>query len=209
MLRTLRFARLAAMAASVGLIPGILAAGLDGERRVPKQGSPLRGVIGHWTDVNDDGPAIRADGTAWNGQPEGAFPVALAEGAAVTNATVRVQFKLVSGQTDQTAGVVFGWRPTGEYYFLRYNTKDGNVAVWQYAGGERKVLTHGKEHVEIKLGTWQELVVTIAGRTVTGALAGKPAVNVEHTFDAPVTGRVGLWTKRDSVTVFKNFTIGK
>jgi hypothetical protein len=199
----------AAVAASAVLIPGILAAESEDERRRSSQSSKIRAIVGHWTEISDDGPAIKADATAWNGQPEGAFPIAAAEGGDVTNATIRAQFKLVSGQTDQTAGVVFGLRPNGEYYFLRYNTKDGNVAVWQYAGGERKVLAHGKEHAEIKLGTWQGLTVTIAGRKVSGALAGYPAVTVEHMFDAPVTGRVGLWTKRDSVTIFKNFTIGK
>lgn len=197
------------------------------------QALKLRPVAGHWIDANDGGAVQRADATKWNGQTTaaqasaasreifgsvnetfvsnitapGAFPLAVAPGGDFANGTLKVQFRLVSGQTDQTAGVVFGLRPDGEYHYLRYNTKDGNLAVWRFLKGERQVVVHGTEHAEIKLGTWQELTVTIAGAKVSGTLAGHPKVIVEHTFAAPMAGRVGLWTKRDSVTDFRNFTV--
>ncbi len=192
----------------------------------------LRPVAGHWVETSDGGPGLRADATAWNGQTSsgqasaaskeifgsvneafvanitapGAFPLAVAPGADFSNGTIKVQFRLVSGQTDQTAGIVFGLGPNGEYHYLRYNTKDGNLAVWRFLKGERQVVVHGTEHAEIKLGTWQELAVTISGATVRGVLTAHSKVVVEHTFAAPVTGRIGLWTKRDSVTDFRNFS---
>ena len=213
-------------------MPWLLAVEVEGDLGALRQSSKLRAIIGHWTELNDNGPVLRADGAAWNGQTTaaqasaaskelfgsasdsfvanvtapGAFPLAVAPGADFSNGAVKVQFKLVSGQTDQTAGIVFGLGPNGEYHYLRYNTKDGNLAVWRFLKGERQVVKHGTEHAELKLGTWQELAVTIAGATVRGALVGHPAVVVEHTFEAPVKGRVGLWTKRDSVTDFRNFT---
>jgi hypothetical protein len=213
-------------------MPGLLTAEVEDERRAVRQASKLRGIIGHWTERNDNGTVFRTDGAVWNGQTTatqasavskelfgaasdsfvanvtapGAFPLAVAPGADFSNGTLKVQFRLVSGQTDQTAGIVFGLGSNGEYHYLRYNTKDGNLAVWRYLKGERQVVKHGTEHAELKLGEWQELVVTIAGPVVRGALVGRPAVVVEHAFDAPVTGRVGVWTKRDSVTDFRNFT---
>jgi hypothetical protein len=214
-------------------MPWLLAAEVEDERGGLDQSSKLRGIIGHWTDINEDGPVLRTNGPAWSGQTTaaqaaaaskelfgsandsfvanvtapGAFPLAVAAGGGdFSNGTLKVQFRLVSGQTDQTAGIVFGLGSNGEYHYLRYNTKDGNLAVWRFLKGERQVVKHGTEHAELKLGTWQELEVRIAGATVRGALTNHPKVIVEHTFDAPVTGRVGLWTKRDSVTDFRNFT---
>jgi hypothetical protein len=49
-------------------------------------------------------------------------------------------------------------------------------------------------------------VVTISGARVRGVLTAHPKVVVEHGFATPVTGRIGLWTKRDSVTDFRNFS---
>lgn len=223
---------LVAGALCVIFMPWLLSAEAEDERRTYSQSLKLRGIIGHWTGLNENGPVLRTDGAAWSGKTTaaqasaaskelfgsasdsfianvtapGAFPLAVAPGADFSNGTLKVQFRLVSGQTDQTAGIVFGLGPTGEYHYLRYNTKDGNLAVWRFLKGERQVVKHGTEHAEIKLGTWQELTVTISGSTVRGALTAHPKVIVEHTFDAPVTGRVGLWTKRDSVTDFRNFT---
>lgn len=227
MTNTLRAILISAVALSV-LVP-VYGAGSEAPT---EQSVKLRPVAGHWVDTTDGGAVQRADATVWNGETTaaqaqaaskeifgsvnatfvsnitapGAFPLAVAPGGDFANGTLNVQFKLVSGQTDQTAGIVFGLGPNGEYHYLRYNTKDGNLAVWRFLKGERQVVVHGTEHAEIKLGTWQELVVTIAGAKVSGALAGHPKVVVEHTFAAPVTGRVGLWTKRDSVTDFRNFT---
>jgi len=201
-----------------------------------RQQAALIGVIGHWLPVEDEGAAFKVDGEKWNGQTAtahletvgrslfpnlaahaasfikngvapGAFPLAVWSPAAnFTRGTVRVQFKLIGGASDQTAGIVFGLQPTGEYYFVRYNTKDGNVAVWQYAGGERSLVHHGTLKAQLPLNTWHELVVTVAGTTVTGAISGS-ALTVEHTLDKPVTGRVGLWTKRDAITSFKGYRV--
>ena len=170
---------------------------------------PLRAVSGLWLPVDDGGKALKMDGATWKGEgaPANAFPLAVwTGGTGMSDGTIRVRFKMVGGATDQNAGIVVGLTPDGEYHFLRYNTKDGNLAVWTYAGGERKVLTHGKHHEQLPLGSWQELVVTVTDRKISGVVPGTQ-LSVEHTFDRPVTGQVGLWTKRDAVTVFRDFTV--
>ena len=54
----------------------------------------------------------------------------------------------------QTAGIVFNLQPTGDYLFVRYNTKDGNAALWSYSGGQRRVIAHGEVHEQLPLNVW-------------------------------------------------------
>ena len=199
-----------------------------------RQGSAgLVGVVGHWTDTTAGTPALVVNGERWsgtttvadlrktsnrlfgstvepflsNGGAAGAFPYAVSTSAGeFRNGTLRVQFNMIGGKTDQIAGVMFGLRPSGEYYYLRYNTKDGNVAVWKFTNGERTVLEHGEVHKQIPLGTWHELVVEVRGRQVRGYIAGDPTISVQHTLDAEPVGRVGVWAKRDAITAFRAFT---
>ena len=208
---------------------------LDEEKRRQQQPA-MAGVVGHWTAVDDGGPALLVDGEAWSGTTEraaleasaralfpdaraadstfvangaaaGAFPIAVAAAAGtVGDATLRVQFKLVRGATDQIAGIMLGLQPNGEYLFARYNTRDGNVAVWRYADGVRTRVVDGADHEQLALGVWHELVVTVVGSRVIVAVSGTP-LRLDETLDRPPIGRVGLWVKRDAVTAFRGFTV--
>lgn len=120
---------------------------------------------------------------------------------------LKVEFKLIAGATDQTAGIAFNLRPDHSYLYARYNTKDGNVALWKYEKGERTVLAHGELHEQLPFGTWHTLTVTVAGRNVTAKVNNR--FTVSHAIDRDVNGGVGLWTKPDSVTAFRQFAATK
>jgi hypothetical protein len=193
----------------------------------------LVGVVGHWSDTTAGSPAIVVNGERWsgtttaeelrrtsdrlfgsttetfvsNGSAAGAFQFAVASSVSeFRNGTLRAQFNLIGGKSDQIAGLLFGLGASGEYFYVRYNTKDGNLAVWKFANGERTVLRHGEVHKQIPLGTWHELVVEVRGRQVRGYIAGDPTISVEHTLDADPVGRVGVWAKRDAITAFRSFS---
>jgi len=123
-----------------------------------------------------------------------------------TSGTLRVQFNMLGGASDQNAGVVFNLQPTGEYLYARYNTKDGDLALWRFANGERQLIVHGTGTLKLPLNEWHELGVTIRGREVRRWSVGGPSVQLRHTPDAAFSGRVGLWVKRDAVTAFRNFS---
>jgi hypothetical protein len=180
--------------------PWSAAADVEFERERRHQQRPaFVAVIGSWSSVQDDGPTFNVDGERWSGQtprsdleaagrslfstigepflangsaPE-AFPLAVwRDVPAFSDGTIRVQFKLVAGRSDQTAGIVFGLQPSGEYLFLRYNTKDGNLAIWGFSGGARRVIARGTATAQLPLNGWHELVVTISGANVTGSVDG-------------------------------------
>jgi hypothetical protein len=193
----------------------------------------LVGIVGHWTPVNDGGPALKVDGSAWSGQTARAdlekaarpifsnanaeflanhagaasFPIAVWSGTGnFTEGTVSVGFKMIGGASDQNAGIVLGLQPTGEYLFVRYNTKDGDIAIWRFADGKREVIAHGEPAPKLALNAWHELTVSVSGNKLKAAVTGQP-VTFEHVLDKPLTGRVGVWTKRDAITAFRNYRV--
>ena len=175
-------------------------------------------VSGTWTaDYENARQILTIDGTAAPKAPDadaarslmgdaapGAFPLAIVRDIKEFKAgRLSVQFKLVAGASDQNAGIVFNLKPDGSYLYARYNTKDGNVAVWKFENGARTVLTHGAEHEQLPLNVWHTLDVQVTGTAVTATANGR--LSVKHVLDAPISGRVGVWTKTDAVTTFKQF----
>ncbi len=187
-------------------------------------------ILGQW-DAGKEGttPIVTADVRKWNGKPpadldaigkrlfgvtrpeftanvsaEGAFPLAVIDGIKqLQQGTLHVEFKLIGGESDQIAGLVFDLQPTGDYLYVRYNTRDDNVALWRFMKGQREVIAHGANHRRLAMNAWHPLSVTLKGRSISAVAAGD--LRVEHTLDRDVSGRVGLWTKRDSITAFRNW----
>jgi hypothetical protein len=206
----------------------------DGPGRAQRGTTPLpTPIIGHWTTITDSGaPYLVVNGERWdgradplelkrwsrelfgavsqpfveNGKGERSYPLAVVrEVPEFGDGTLRVGFRMMGGASDQNAGIVFGLQPAGDYYYARYNTKDGDVAVWRYVNGQREVLQHGSVHAQLPLGTWQELVVTVQGRQVRVHVAGHDSVRAVHDLPVAPRGRVGVWVKRDAITAFRGF----
>jgi len=132
-----------------------------------------------------------------------AYPVAVSTTMPrFENGTLSVDFKLIGGETDQIAGLIFDLRPNGEYYYVRYNTKDDDIALWRFHNGARENLAHGEGMRRLALDEWHPLVLTIDGQHLSASAAGD--LTIEYDLETPVDGRVGLWTKRDSITAFRN-----
>jgi hypothetical protein len=188
-------------------------------------------LVGLWRAGAEAGrPTFTVDGTAPSPKPDeegakaafgpaapqfvkamsvpGVFPLATVRDVSTfTTGRLSVEFKILAGATDQTAGVVFNLKPDGTYTYARYNTKDGNVAIWKFENGARTVLAHGELHEQLPFATWHRLSVQVKGRQIVATVNDK--LRVSHTLDRDVSGRVGLWTKADSVTAFRAFTAGQ
>ena len=190
------------VAAIIALVVGLPALALA-------QGSQL-GVdpmIGHWETTTENGETvILADARQWKTEEaDTPYPIAAVRGVTrFTDGILSVRFKLIGGESDQIAGIAFGLTPEGEYYYARYNTKDGNVALWRFENGARRRLVDGTEHLQLPLNTWHDLRVEVRGTRVTAVVNDR--IRIEGTVPAPVSGRVGFYTKRDSITAFKSFS---
>ena len=165
---------------------------------------PLSSIAGEWTVDNAGGvPTFTHDASKWTAK-EG-YPLALfAAPAEFRNGTVSIEFKLVSGGDDHTAGLAFGHNGAS-YHYVRYNTKDGNVALWRMDGPKRTVVKHGEAHEQLAKGEWHRLELTVQGRKIRAVVDGR--LGVEHELAEPVAGRLGLWTKPDASSAFRNLKV--
>lgn len=113
---------------------------------------------------------------------------------------ISTNFKPVSGSEDRAAGIIFRIQDKDNFYILRANALEDNVNIYKYVGGSRHEIKGGS--AKVPSGQWQELRVEVKGNAIRGFLDGKLVVEThDDTFKA---GKVGLWTKADSVTCFDN-----
>lgn len=140
------------------------------------------------------------------------FPVAVFDGLTATDVDVSVKFKPISGNKDQGAGIVWRYKDNNNYYIVRGNALENNVVLYKVENGTRTDLplkgegrTYGKKE-KVPSGQWGTLRVVATGNHFEVYHDGKKLYEVEDdTFkDA---GKVGLWTKADSVIHFDDLQI--
>lgn len=121
-----------------------------------------------------------------------------------TNGEITVRFKGVAGRIDQGAGILFDLKPNGDYYTIRANPLENNLVLWQFKRGKRSSVSWVR-NVPTPTRKWHELKVKIEGNLVKGYVNGKQFIG--HKLPAPVSGKVGLWTKADSVVYFDDYKV--
>jgi len=129
---------------------------------------------------------------------EAQFPALALSDEEYTDLALTTSFKPISGKEDQAAGLIFRVQDEGNYYIVRANALEDNAAIVKYVNGRRSEIA--SEATDVEPGEWQELRVEATGNNIR-ALLGKKEV-VEATDEEFTSGRVGLWTKADSVTCF-------
>ncbi len=117
--------------------------------------------------------------------------------------TVTMRFKPISGKVDQAAGIIVRVQDKDNYYIVRANALETNVNLYKYAGGRRSAIKEGS--AKVQRGQWQELRLEASGDRLRGYLNG--ALVVEASDPTYRAGRIGLWTKADSVTCFDDVVV--
>jgi hypothetical protein len=131
------------------------------------------------------------------------YPVCIKDDTNIKDGFVEVTFKPVSGKEDQAGGVLWRAKGVNNYYVARANALEDNVAIYHTINGRRT--EKKRTSMKVAPNQWHTLRVEFQGNHVTVTLDGKPAIEwSDETFkDA---GRVGVWTKADSVTLFDDFS---
>jgi hypothetical protein len=165
------------------------------------KGGPVR-----WELLRDEsapnGPTVLAETSG--DRTSDRFPLAILKGFEARDVEVRVRFRPVSGKVDQAAGLVVRLRDPDDYYIARANALEGNVRLYKVVDGKRRQFA-GVD-VEVPAGKWQELGLKAEGERLTVSLDGKELFGAaDRTFAK--AGKVGLWTKADSLTHFDELIV--
>ena len=156
-----------------------------------------------WAVVADDSAPSKPNVLKQSG--EATYPVCIKDDASLKDGFVEVKFKPISGKEDQAGGVIWRCKDADNYYIARANALEDNVTIYHTIKGRRTE----KKRTEMKVSSneWHTLRVDFQGSHFTVTFDGKKAIEWDdETFkDA---GKVGVWTKADSVTLFDDFSYG-
>lgn len=131
------------------------------------------------------------------------FPVAVADSISVRNFRLSVRCKPVSGKVDQACGLVFRYRDENNYYVVRANALENNVRLYSVKDGKRQQFAGWDGSVAN--GVWHELRVSANSDRFEIYWNGKKVIDArDQVFKE--AGKVGVWTKADSLTYFDDLT---
>jgi hypothetical protein len=190
-------------------------------------------MVGNWLVVQEGGKnVLMVDGRQWKkGQPAAGladkarliygsrheefidnvkafayFPYAVAQGIDdFQNGEIAMRFQVVDGQLDQCAGILFNLKPNGDYLTVRFNGKEDNLVLWTFNKGKRSFVKRGAEDMPLAMKQWHSMKIAIKGAKLQGYLNGK--LLLEYTLAEPVSGKVGVWSKTDSVSYYDGYTV--
>jgi hypothetical protein len=131
------------------------------------------------------------------------FPLCIYDKIIARDVAVEVSYKAISGKVDQAGGIVLRYSPEN-YYIARANALEDNIDLFKTVKGKRSKI----EEVPCKVtaGQWHTLRFEAKGRRLKVAFDGQVVIETDdRTFSDP--GKVGLWTKADSVSAFTNLKI--
>ncbi len=165
-----------------------------------------------WTVESDDTAPSKSKVIRQSGRAT--FPLLLKDDTGIKDGFIEMKFKAVAGSQDRAAGLVWRAKDANNYYVVRANALEDNVVLYKTVDGVRSALDIvGRKGgygvgTSVASGTWHSLRVDFVGPRFKVSFNGKPLFEVE---DSTFTdaGRVGLWTKADSVTLFDEVTYGE
>jgi len=130
------------------------------------------------------------------------FNVIVAPSGPYGDVDVSMKFKPISGREDASGGIVFRFND-GKYYVVRANALEDNFRLYYYDRGRRQIATASVRAPE--LGQWHTVRLVVVGDHMQAWLDGK--LYLDHRDSRFKAGKVGLWTKADSITAFDDLTI--
>ncbi|HJZ67170.1 MAG TPA: family 16 glycoside hydrolase [Blastocatellia bacterium] len=132
------------------------------------------------------------------------FPLAIADEGSFKDLEMSVKFKAVSGQVDRAAGMVFRLKDANNYYIVRANALENNYRLYHVVSGRR--VQFAGANFKVASGEWHELRVECVSNHIICYYDGERKIDAkDDTFKDP--GKVGLWTKADSVTYFDDLRV--
>jgi hypothetical protein len=128
------------------------------------------------------------------------FPLLIYEGETIDDFTLTTRFKTVKGVEERMAGIAFRIQNPTNYYVVRASSLGNNVRFYKVANGQRGPLV-GPE-LPVPSGVWHDLTIECKGNSIRCLLNGKEVITATDSVNPFASGKIGFWTKSDSVSYF-------
>jgi hypothetical protein len=156
--------------------------------------TPKRAVLAQLSRVRDDSRA----------------PMLVLDTETFNDFTFTTRVKIVSGDLEQMAGVAFRWQNETNYYYVRLNAKNDNIAFFRYVDGE--LIGPISAPAKVKPGEWNTLTIESQGPKFRVLLNEKEALPWTEPNYVPfpdgssrgvfTSGKIAFWTMADTVAHF-------
>jgi protein-tyrosine-phosphatase len=154
-----------------------------------------------WTIEKDDTAPSKPNVLKQSGVAT--YPVCFKNDVALKDGFVEVKFKPISGREDQAGGLVWRLKDANNYYVARANALEDNVTIYDTVNGRRT--ERQRANMKVASNQWHTLRVGFQGAHFVVTFDGQKAIEWDDTTFKDA-GRVGVWTKADSVTAFDDFS---
>ncbi len=132
------------------------------------------------------------------------FPIAILKDGSFKDLDLSVRFKAVAGKVDKAGGLIFRVQDANDYYVARANALEDNYRLYHVVAGRRRQFAG--VNLRVTPNQWHTLRVEVVGNRIKCYYDGELKIEAaDDTF--PNAGKVGLWTKADSVTYFDDLTV--
>jgi hypothetical protein len=164
------------------------------------------GRAGTWSLAHADGtPSGSVALAQTDGDDTGSrYPLCVYEPLRAKDVRATVRFRARAGEVDRAGGLVAHYQDKDNYYVTRANALEGNVRLYKVVGGQRKQLASAD--ADVRSGAWHELSLEVLGNHLRVFYEGRLLLEADDTA-LPGAGRVGMWTKADSITDFDDLVI--
>lgn len=149
-------------------------------------------VLGNW-DISSNS-LLRQSGRFQKDD----FPRIIVKDLTFSNVRVKARCRPESGEIDQACGLMFRAKDSSNYYMTRANALENNVRLYRIVNDKRETL--GSHDISVKKGEWHSIEVRAVADELRVMFNGTNVLSAKDpTFSK---GKVGFWTKADSVTDF-------
>lgn len=131
--------------------------------------------------------------------------LAVVNGVELRHVRLSAKIKIVGGALEQAGGIVWRYRNSENYLVASIDTEEKHVRLYRVVDGNR-VRFGGEDHKKLELNRWHTLRIEHRGARI------KVYVDEEMLFDERDrhfnrAGKIGLWTKADSVVHFDDLRV--
>lgn len=127
------------------------------------------------------------------------FPLLIFTGETFGDFVLTTRFKSVRGTIERMAGIAFRIQDEKNYYVVRASAEGNSFKFYKFVDGLRSPPIGAD--IEVPRGAWQEIKIECKGNQIRCAFNGRELFPT-LTDNSFARGKIGFWTKSDSVSYF-------